>query len=428
MTNPHWPYLRIVYVHLWPTILPLAGVCHDARTVGEALAREAMSGALGDSVAAALQASWLLVQSAFHRQLVFSVGGQGMPHLAHVTFADSFPAPRDERDSFRGMIDDQVSFTRCEDLPDSCVSEHAVAFCGGFLYVTNDVDHSYWEDTRRGPVDGDWEDNYRASFARYDFIRDEWQRCAPLPQESVPEGCEHPVGGALAEHAGRLYYSGGSAVHDIFDENGEELEFEVHELDTVYVFDADSNSWHLHSHMTTGRSGHGMISYAGSLWVFGGQEKTASDHPVAEVLGDDGQWRAFGSSYRSVSETLAADNEYTYNLEAMGGLNGCKLAVADDQLYAWSDIQTALFLYDKEEDTFELVGNVGPGGRGGIASIGGDRILLLAAGRIGDFWMEAGGTQLVERVASVPSMMEDGLQSWVEVASTPLVRAPIAFP
>ena len=55
MTNPHWPYLRIVYVHLWPTILPLAGVCHDARTVGEALAREAMSGALGDSVAAALQ-------------------------------------------------------------------------------------------------------------------------------------------------------------------------------------------------------------------------------------------------------------------------------------------------------------------------------------------------------------------------------------
>jgi len=269
---------------------------------------------------------------------------------------------------------------------------------------------------------------FRASFARYDFIRDEWQRCAPLPQESVPEGCEHPVGGALAEHAGRLYYSGGSAVHYISD-----FDADFHTLDTVYVFDADSNSWHLHSHMTTGRSGHGMISYAGSLWVFGGQEKTASDHPVAEVLGDDGQWRAFGSSYRSVLESLATDDEQTYHR----GLSGCKLAVADDQLYAWSDIQTALFLYDEEEDMFEFVGDVGPGGRGGIASIGGDRILLLAAGRIGDFWMEAGGAldddddddrALVSRMASKPSMVPEGLQSWVAVASTPLVRAPIAFP
>tara|TARA_B110001452_G_scaffold244388_1_gene228378 strand:+ start:219 stop:1502 length:1284 start_codon:yes stop_codon:yes gene_type:complete len=418
VTNPQWPYLRIIYVHLWPTIMPLAAVCNDARTAGKDLAREVMSAALGDSVAGALQASWLLVQSAFARQLVFSIGGSRRPALAHVAFADRFNFDGIGEDAF-----DEASFRRCADMPQQRCAEHSAAFCGGFLYVTNDCDHASWHKEHAGPGD---DEHTMVAFARYHLIRDEWQPCAALPLQSVPDGFDHPTGGALTEHAGRLYYSGGSSSRDIFNEDGDVFDFENRVLDTVYVLDTDANTWHLHSRMTTGRTHHGMTSYAGSLWVFGGQERNADVlHPVAEVLGNNGQWRTFGSSLGSVMETLDSEDP--------SDLKGCKLAVVNDQLCAWADSSTALFLYDKEEDTFQFVGDVGPGGRGGIASIGGDRILCLAGRAMGCFWMDPGGNIEVSTAQnggagwSNSRLAQTVLQDWVEVEATPLVRAPIAF-
>ena len=93
--------------------------------------------------------------------------------------------------------------------------EHKVPICGGHLYVSNDCEHVRWT----GAIGDDGMPvNHRSSRGtgpatplsiedRYNMVRDEWEACAPLPREFIPHGRNHPYGGALAEHEGRLFYS-----------------------------------------------------------------------------------------------------------------------------------------------------------------------------------------------------------------------------
>ena len=229
------PYLRIVFAHLWPEVAALASVSVATRTGGSTIAEEMMSVALGPEASQMLGAPWLVVQHAFADPLVFLVGGNEKP--AQMTCCKWSRL----RDADNGGWKELP----CSPLPVDRYQEHSAAICNGILYVSNDCDH---------------QGKYNL-LHQYNLIRNEWKPIAAPP--TLP-GCWHRRCGTLAEHEGRLYYSGGCM------ESKCEAHAEAHadeESGFVFVYDPKVDAWTLERHWHFPRSSHALCSFDGSLWV-----------------------------------------------------------------------------------------------------------------------------------------------------------------